>query len=162
MIKTIWCSGLALISGDKPDRRGITRSRPPVLPVSQRRPVNPAGHTHVLGDTQVPPLLQPSSQKARGKTEKSICSVWHHILDITAAAWKNTLQLKVKALQSGKCFHWEETHFFFHSHLLINCVLCFPVWSAMGQLDKILTQDLKWQYCATKIGQWPVAPLFKW
>ena len=38
---------------------------PWVLPVSQRRPVNPEGQTHVLGDTQVPPLLHPSSQKAR-------------------------------------------------------------------------------------------------
>lgn len=34
------------------------------LPVSQRGPVNPEGQTHVLGDTQVPPLLHPSSQKA--------------------------------------------------------------------------------------------------
>lgn len=34
------------------------------LPVSQRGPVNPEGQTQVLGDTQVPPLLHPSSQKA--------------------------------------------------------------------------------------------------
>lgn len=34
------------------------------LPVSQRGPVNPDGQTQVLGDTHVPPLLQPSSQKA--------------------------------------------------------------------------------------------------
>lgn len=34
------------------------------LPVSQRGPVNPEGQTQVLGETQVPPLLHPSSQKA--------------------------------------------------------------------------------------------------
>lgn len=44
--------------------RGHGGGQAGVLPVSQRRPVNPEGHTHVLGDTQVPPLLHPSSQKA--------------------------------------------------------------------------------------------------
>lgn len=43
-----------------------------VLPVSQRRPVNPEGQTHVLGDTQVPPLLHPSSQKAGKRNRVSL------------------------------------------------------------------------------------------
>lgn len=57
------------------------------LPVSQRGPVNPEGQTHVFGDTQVPPLLHPSSQKAENTrfhwspryhssaTKKGVC-VW--------------------------------------------------------------------------------------
>lgn len=39
-----------------------------VLPFSQRLPVNPEGQAHLLGATQVPPYLHPSSQNA--ETEK--------------------------------------------------------------------------------------------
>lgn len=46
--------------------------RSQILPVSQRRPVNPEGQTHVLGDTQVPPLLHPSSQKAGKRNSVSL------------------------------------------------------------------------------------------
>lgn len=34
------------------------------LPFSQWFPVNPEGQTHLLGATQVPPYLHPSSQNA--------------------------------------------------------------------------------------------------
>lgn len=37
------------------------------LPFSQWLPVNPEGHTHLLGATHVPPYLHPSSQNAVAK-----------------------------------------------------------------------------------------------
>lgn len=98
------------------------------VPVSQRRPVNPEGQTHVLGDTQVPPLRQPSSQKA-GKTNsnesvKSLSMSWmccqasnHKRLWICAVRlcvkWHGMLRQKVlhglpqkEVLENWGCFYF--------------------------------------------------------
>lgn len=62
--------------------RGGASGGPRVSPVSQRCPVNPEGQTQLLGDTQVPPLLHPSSQKAEKRKRKAYQSpdIYNHWL----------------------------------------------------------------------------------
>lgn len=130
---------------------GVKRG-PRVLPVSQRRPVNPEGQTHVLGDTQVPPLLHPSSQKA-GKRKRNV------LVQIVSICWISQQQHK-KALDSCSLrFHEDitmckvvplaifkssvtvlggNTDTFLSSHGLSLCKWCFYVW-----MCKACTQDEK-------------------
>lgn len=62
------CRGKGTEDGTKKKGR---KKNTMVSPVSQWGPVKPEGQTHVLGDTQVPPLLHPSSQKAENRIRKS-------------------------------------------------------------------------------------------
>lgn len=69
------------------------------LPVSQRRPVKPEGHTHVFGDAHAPPLRQASWQHA-GERKQTLLS-----LKLFCPSYCKSFSKTIK--------HWAKAKFYF-------------------------------------------------